>query len=59
MIKTKSYKIQPKPNSTTDVEKNKGICKSGKIKKDKLKIKLDNLRKSKGFRDLGDILYID
>ena len=59
MIKTKSYKILPKSNSTTDLEKNKGICKSGKIKKDKLKIELDKLRKSKEFRDLGDMLYID
>ena len=59
MIKTKSYKIQPKSNLTTDVKKNKVFCKSGKIKKDKLKIELDKLRKSKEFRELGDMLYID
>ena len=59
MIPIKSNKIYPKTNSTIDVKKNKGVCKSGKIKKDKLKLELDKLRKSKEFRDLGDMLYLD
>ena len=38
--------------------KQKNIKKESKVKS-KIQIELDKLRKSKGFRDLGDMLYID
>ena len=50
--------IQPKTNNNLQKDR-KYISKSDKIKKSKIQIDLDKLRKSKEFRELGDMLYID
>ena len=50
--------IQKKTNDNEQKDR-KYISKSDQIKKSKTQIELDKLRKSKGFRELGDMLYID
>ena len=51
-------KVTPKSvsNDTKTVKKKSSYQ---KLKKEKLRKQLDKMRRSKGFRELGDMLYLD
>ena len=53
---------QTKVNPTTVSNDTKPVKKKSslkKLKKEKLRKELERMRRSKGFRELGDMLYLD